>query len=435
MRRLVLLVAVAACAAEPEMPPKTGEVAQEAGVCADGTTVYGIDVSRFQGTIDWAKVANSGVKFAFIQISRSLTDIDAKFEFNWAGAKQNGILRGAYQRFHPGQDVIGQANIFLDKLGPFQDGDLPPVLDVEDADGLPAATIAARVKQWVDKVEPVVGVKPIIYTGFFFWRDMVGGADMSAYPLWVPNYSATCPLVPPAWTDWTIHQYSSTAMVPGITENTTDVNKFNGTIEQLEALGKPLRPCQVIEPAGGVVDDSSSCFVAGGDPQFIRHEAAGYDSSLQWTHTTDLAAPSNFGKWNLDFAEAGTYRVEVFTPAPFNRSKQAVYKVAHAGATDDFPVDQSSADGWHVLGELAFDAGGGNQSVRVDDNTGEPNSTNTQLVFDAVRLTRIDGTGPMPDGGMNPDPHPQVGGCSAGGGAARWPILVLFLALRRRARR
>jgi lysozyme len=264
MRRLVLLVAVAACAAEPEMPPKTGEVAQAAGVCADGTTVYGIDVSRFQGTIDWAKVANSGVKFAFIQISRSLTDIDAKFEFNWAGAKQNGILRGAYQRFHPGQDVNGQANIFLDKLGPFQDGDLPPVLDVEDADGLPAATIAARVKQWVDKVEPVVGVKPIIYTGFFFWRDMVGGADMSAYPLWVPNYSATCPLVPPAWTDWTIHQYSSTAMVPGITENTTDVNHFNGTIDQLKALGKPLRPCQVIEPTGGVVDDSSSCFVAGG---------------------------------------------------------------------------------------------------------------------------------------------------------------------------
>ena len=113
-------------------------------MCADGPTTYGIDVSRFQGDINWQQVAGSGVKFAYIQISRSLTDIDAKFAYNWPNAKAAGILRGAYQRFHPGQDVIGQAKLFLEKLGPFQAGDLPPMLDVEDADGLTAAQIAAR---------------------------------------------------------------------------------------------------------------------------------------------------------------------------------------------------------------------------------------------------------------------------------------------------
>lgn len=237
---LAYLVALAACVAEA---PPTSEVEQAMAVCADGPTVHGIDVSRFQGAIDWDLVAGAGVIFAYIQISRSLTDLDPRFEENWRRAREVGILRGAYQRFHPGQDVLAQANIFLSKLGPFQAGDLPPMLDVEDADGLPAATIAERVRQWLDHVEPVVGVRPLIYTGFYFWRDQVGGADLSAYPLWIANYSAVCPLVPPAWTRWTIHQYSSTAVIPGITANTVDVNKFNGTLDQLRALGEIREPC------------------------------------------------------------------------------------------------------------------------------------------------------------------------------------------------
>jgi len=103
---------------------------------------------------------------------------------------------------------------------------------------------------------------------------------------------------------------------------------------------------------------------------------------------------------------------------------------------DDVPLDQSSADGFQVLGEFAFDAGANDQSIRVNDNTGEPNSTNTQLVFDAVRLTR---TGlPMPGGdGGNPPPDDPIsnGGCSAGGAAAGWPLVLLALGLRRRRRR
>src|SRR5690606_15325283 len=131
------------------------------------------------GDMDWQLVANSGVKFAYIQISRSLTDIDAKFPYNWRRAKEVGILRGAYQRFQPGQDVLGQAKLFLEKLGPFEPGDLPPMLDVEDTNGLSASQIAAAVRTWMEYVEPRVGVKPLIYTGYYFWRDSVGGADFS----------------------------------------------------------------------------------------------------------------------------------------------------------------------------------------------------------------------------------------------------------------
>src|SRR5262245_25813115 len=140
MTRLLMIAAMLAPACMDETAtlddtPTLAETSQAASVCADGPTVFGIDVSRFQGDIDWQAVANADVKFAWIQISRSLTDIDAKFAYNWKRAKEVGILRGAYQRFQPDQDVIGQAKLFLEKLGPFQAGDLPPALDVEDAKG------------------------------------------------------------------------------------------------------------------------------------------------------------------------------------------------------------------------------------------------------------------------------------------------------------
>jgi lysozyme len=353
MRPLVFLTLVACATPTDDL----GVAEQHAAVCADGPTTYGIDVSRFQGTIDWQKVADSGVKFAFIQISRSLTDVDAKFDYNWRRAKEVGILRGAYQRFHPGQDVIGQADLFLAKLGAPEPGDLPPMLDVEDSDGLGAAQIAAAVRTWMERVEPVVGKKPIIYTGFYFWRDSVGSADFAEHPLWIANYSATCPLVPDAWTRWTFHQYSSTVNVPGISENTTDVNKFNGTLAELQAMAvAPVcgdgvcsaatedadtcpvecEPCARIaatSSAEDIIDDTAACFVAGGNPQFIRTEAAGYGNSLKWTHATDSAEPANFGLWNLFFAAAGRYRIEAFTPAPFNQSKQTVYQVTHGTTT------------------------------------------------------------------------------------------------------
>ena len=450
-RLLALATLMSACATD--VAPEVAEVSQAASVCAGPTTTYGIDVSRFQGDINWDLVAGSDVKFAFIQISRSLTDVDAKFTYNWRRAKEVGILRGAYQRFHPGEDVIGQADLFLSKLGPYQAGDLPPVLDVEDSDLQSATQIATKVRQWLEYVEQELGVRPIVYTNFYFWRDAVGGADFSDYPLWIANYGTACPLVPGAWDAWTIHQYSSSANVPGITANTCDVNKFNGTLAELQALAKPLAcgdqtcngdetsdscpadcpPCQVIDStteAGGIIDDTSTCFSAGGNPTFIRTEKAGFGSSLKWTHATELEAPSNFGRWDLTFAKAGRYRVEAFTPAPFAMSTQTVYKVHHATGTTDAPVDQTAVDGWNELGEFDFAEGGQGQFVRLDDNTGELNESDTKIVFDALRFTLIEDE-PKADSMFE---SPPDGGCSTGRGHAGALALLALAGLSRRRR-
>ncbi len=435
LRRLVIAAALV-CWASPARA--------QSNVCADGPTLFGIDVSRFQGTIDWDQVKGHNVVYAWIQISRSLTDVDAKFEFNWSEAKRVGILRGAYQRFQPNESVSGQANLFLEKLGEPQPGDLPPLLDVEDHDGMTPAQIQAAVQEWMDIVEPVVGVKPIIYTGYYFWKDYVANtAAFNDHPLWIANYSATCPLIPNAWSRWTVHQYSSTYQMPGITANTVDVNKFNGTMEDLLALtiggGPEAEPCEIIPGDGGVVDDTGPCFRAGGPSQYIREENAGYGSFLKWTHATNAAAPANFGVWDLHFEEGGTYLVEAYTAAPYAQSKQAVYQITHDGQTQAVEIDQTAVDGWSSLGEITF-AAGGSQTIRVDDNTGEPNEDDVQLVFDAVRFTRVgggddggddDGDG-GDDGGDDGEPGEDGGGnmisaCAAGGGASAPLALAVAL--------
>jgi hypothetical protein len=151
---------------------------------------------------------------------------------------------------------------------------------------------------------------------------------------------------------------------------------------------------------------------------YIRVEAVGFGSSLRWTHATDSAAPANFGRWSVYFAEPGRYRVEAHTPAPFNGSRQSVYRVHHGEDTTPVTIDQSAVDGWNPIGEFDFVAGGHGQSIRVDDNTGEPNSTNTRIVFDAVRFTRL----------QAPQEDPYTDGCATTrGDKSLWLALVLLV--------
>jgi lysozyme len=427
----VLVLGLASCARDAE-DAVLGERHHALKVCADGPTVDGIDVSKYQGTIDWNQVAASGIHFAFIRVSDGLTYKDATFAENWAGAREAGVYRGAYQFFRPGQDAVAQAQLLLSIMGPLGPGDLPPVIDVEDTDGATATTIVAQIHQWIDTVEAATGVMPIVYSGKYFWNDNVGSGDFVDYPLWIPQYGPTCPDLPSPWTRWLFFQTSATGRVPGIT-GAVDTDLFNGSLEDLAqvAVGEPL-VCATVPAAGRVVDDSEPCFVAGGDAKYIRHEAAGVGGSLKWTYTTDSASAANYGVWSLSFAEAGRYVIDVSTPAPFANSKQALYQIEHRGQIDTVRLDQSLVDGWSRLFELEVEAGG-NQWIRVDDNTGEPRATETQLVFDAIRLTRADL--PSPDAGLEVDAGEEVsgsaeddaGGCRVGrGGASPWVLVPLF---------
>jgi GH25 family lysozyme M1 (1,4-beta-N-acetylmuramidase) len=208
-----------------------------ARVCAQGATTRGIDVSYYQGNINWTSVKNSGVAFAFIRVSDGTGFRDPKFQTYWAGAKSAGIIRGAYQFFRPAQDVAAQADLLIDALGGvYTPGDLPPVIDVEADGGLAPATVAARVRTWVDRVKARLGVDPIVYTGKYFWRDEVGGpTSFAGNPLWIAQYTSLCPDLPAPWAKWTFWQHSDRGSVPGISGN-VDVNKFNGSMADLTAF-------------------------------------------------------------------------------------------------------------------------------------------------------------------------------------------------------
>ncbi len=208
----------------------------EARVCATGATTLGIDVSYYQETINWTSVKNAGVAFAFVRVSDGEVFQDPKFTANWNGAKQAGIVRGAYQFFRPNQSITAQADKMIAAIGTYTPGDLPPVIDVEDDGGLAPSTVATKVRQWVDRVKGALGVEPIVYTGKYFWRDEVGApSSFVGNPLWIAQYTSMCPDLPGPWQKWTFWQYTDSGHVAGISGN-VDMNRFNGSVTDLLAF-------------------------------------------------------------------------------------------------------------------------------------------------------------------------------------------------------
>lgn len=393
--------------------PATGEQVDATTVCGNGQTVKGVDVSYYQGAIDWNAVKSDGVEFAIVRVSDGIGFEDPQFDANWTGTHAAGIYRGAYQFFRPNQDAIAQADLLLSRMGPLGPDDLPPVIDVEADGGLPPAAVASAVRTWIDHVTAAIGRAPIIYTGFFFWRDQVGAADMTTSPLWHAQYTtAECPNIAPPWPDWAFWQFTSSGRVAGISGD-VDTNRFNGSHQQLLDFIAP-RACGTIPAEGGTIDDTDACFFGGGPPAALRHvQGAGEGGGLVWTYTT-VQPEENFGQWNLSLAEAGRYQIEVSTPAAFAHSRQAKYIVHTAAGDTPVMIDQTAVDGFQSLGEFDL-AQGGDQFIHVGDSTGEPYTDQVQIAFDAVRLTRVTpgGGDPGSGGGGSGDDEPgEPGGCT-----------------------
>ncbi|MFO0760273.1 MAG: GH25 family lysozyme [Byssovorax sp.] len=222
---------------EPGPREPLGAASEPIVVCPGPSTLPGIDVSEYQGDIDWNAVKASGIVFAIARVDDGFY-MDKKFEQNWPAMKAAGIIRGAYQFFEPGDDPNALADIMIQKMGPLGAGDLPPTLDVEVTGGQSPATIAANIHVWVDKVSAATGRSPLIYTGKYFWNDNVGSFDFAGLPLWLAAYVQPCPNTPDPWNGWTMWQYNDNGQIPGIGP-LVDVDMFNGTMADLQALASP----------------------------------------------------------------------------------------------------------------------------------------------------------------------------------------------------
>ena len=141
--------------------------------------IKGIDVSHWRGEIDWAKVAQSGVKFAFCKSSGGVSYADPTYKRNIQGCKDNGIIYGAYHYFYPFLGGRKQAEYFHSIIG--NDLQLPPVIDSERAYGESWATVAQRTLEALHTLENLCGRKPILYSGSWFGSHL---GICNEYDLW-----------------------------------------------------------------------------------------------------------------------------------------------------------------------------------------------------------------------------------------------------------
>lgn len=193
-----------------------------------GYEIHGIDVSRYQDIINWQEVSDMEVKgirigFTFIKATEGLTLVDKQFRRNWAGAEKVKMPKGAYHFFIPAKNPKAQAQNFIGIVS-LQQGDLPPVLDVEIGSHITVEKMQANVKTWLQIIEKHYGVIPMIYTNISFYEKYFS-VGFERYPVWIAHYLQ--PDKPGLETKWSFWQHSENGRINGI-RTPVDFNVFSG---------------------------------------------------------------------------------------------------------------------------------------------------------------------------------------------------------------
>lgn len=236
MRALQLAKITTACTALALAISGTAIAAEQE---ADQTK--GLDVSNHNGSVDWKKVAADGQKFAFVLATDGEKFTNDLFGKQYSGARDAGLLTGAYHFGRPDGSATNQAERFLKTANYHNDGKtLPPVLDLEPnpADhgcyGKSAEALTEWTKTFAGKVKESTGRDPIIYTGQGFWdKCMSNTKSFKEKPLWVASWGVDKPETPGGWENWTFWQYDDKGSVDGVSGK-VDVDKFNGSLDDLK---------------------------------------------------------------------------------------------------------------------------------------------------------------------------------------------------------
>ena len=207
-----------------------------------GYSMHGIDVSRYQRRVDWArvkkmKVGGVNISFAFIKATEGSWQKDPEFDENWANAREQGIIRGAYHFFLPSISPKDQATKFI-RTVQLRSGDLPPVVDVEEPAGMTKGQVQRYTKEFLNILEKRYKVRPILYTNRDFYKlYFADNEDFKEYYFWIAHYYVNN-LSMPDDEDWNFWQHSDRGNVNGINEP-VDFNVFNGDSAALRKLCLP----------------------------------------------------------------------------------------------------------------------------------------------------------------------------------------------------
>ena len=203
----------------------------------DGYEIHGIDISHYQGDIDWnklkmAKIENSPVKFILIKSTEGSNQLDENFNDNFYQAREYGFIRGAYHFWSNKSTPRQQAYYFLKQVH-LEDGDLPPVLDVEHKPKDKSNEEFQRdVLTWLHIVEDKYHVKPILYTYYKFKEAYLNTPVFDDYPYWIAHYYVEKVAYKGPWKFW---QHTDVGKLPGI-KGYVDFNIYNGSYYDLRKL-------------------------------------------------------------------------------------------------------------------------------------------------------------------------------------------------------
>lgn len=233
--------------------------------------LQGIDVSKWQGKVDWKTVKNTGeVFYAFCKATESTNVVDGQFSNNWAGIKDVDLVRGAYHFGKVQNDAKAEADFFTKTVGEPQKGDML-VLDIEVASNISQDNFVNWVLTFMETVKNNTSINPIIYTGGPFFNQYGGKpsaekADkLRTYPLWLAAYvSKPDNFVPDVWKSvgWKFWQCTGDQAPPGMTplklpgiNGVVDRNYFNGSLIDLKVFAESLYLKPAISEAPVVGDN------------------------------------------------------------------------------------------------------------------------------------------------------------------------------------
>jgi len=194
--------------------------------------VKGVDVSVYQGDIDWRGLENEGVSFAFIKATEGSSYTDRNFRYNWRKARRTGMKVGAYHFLSYDSPGDVQAENFIDTVGK-KWGMMPPVVDVEFydeylEDAPSKETMYQILDAFIEKTEERYGTAPIIYTNLSIYEKYISGR-YDEYPVWISSPDAIPDKLPDG-RDWLFCQYTFKGTSPSVGDGKTyiDYNVFNG---------------------------------------------------------------------------------------------------------------------------------------------------------------------------------------------------------------
>ena len=203
----------------------------------DGYDIRGIDISHYQGNIDWEQLKNAMImgcplRFVIIKSTEGSTRLDENFRENFNQARDFGFIRGVYHFWSNKSTAREQAYFFLDKVH-LTEGDLPPVLDIEHKPADKSVEDFQRdVLTWLHIVEDRYHVKPIIYTYYKFKEQYLSAPVFDDYPYWIAHYYVDKVQYKGKWKFW---QHTDAGKLPGI-KGYVDFNIYNGSYYDLRQL-------------------------------------------------------------------------------------------------------------------------------------------------------------------------------------------------------